>query len=171
MSPTNVLFVNGEYDPWRALSVASDVDPTSPGNTMTTAIPAAGKALPAGTYFGFLIKNGLHVSDLSYDLEAAQSNTSIPGSVDESANEAHELFATALSSWLPAYTKFAVTNQSVINTSLYTGSYTPTATVFGNPGSSSTSTPTPSAKSSGTRGVLMGARALTVLALGMAFLA
>jgi hypothetical protein len=166
MSTTNVLFVNGQYDPWRALSVASDIDTATPGNAMTTTIPAAGKALPAGTVFGFIIKNGLHVSDLSYDLSAAQSNTSLPGSVDESANEAHELFASALSSWLPAYTKFAAAN--VINTSLYTGSYTPTATGT----SSSTSTSTPGAKSGATReSIVMSAWALTILALGMAFLA
>lgn len=166
MSTTNVLFVNGEYDPWRALSVASDIDPAIPGNTMTTIIPAAGKALPAGTVFGFIIKNGLHASDLTYNLSAAQSNTSLPGSVDESANEAHELFATALSSWLPSYTKFAVANESIINTSLYTTSYTPTATGT----LASTSTSTSSAKSDATREkIVMVAWVLTILALGMVF--
>ncbi len=166
MSTTNVLFVNGEDDPWRALSVASDVDPSSPGNTITTTIPAAGKALPNGTVFGFLIKNGLHVSDLTYDLAAVQSNTSLPGSVDDSANEAHELFASALSVWLPAYTKFPAANQSAINTGLYTALYTPTST------GTSTSTSSPTAKNSAMRETtVMGAWALTILALGMSFLA
>jgi hypothetical protein len=158
MSTTNVFFVNGQYDPWRALSVASDINPTEPGNTLTTTIPAAGAALPNGTVFGYTVQNGVHCSDLYYNLTAVQTNTTLPGSVDESANVAHELFASALSSWLPAYTKFAATNQAPINTASAT--------------SSNTANSSPTAKSSATReSMLRGAWALTVLALGIAFLA
>jgi hypothetical protein len=158
MSTTNVLFVNGQYDPWRALSVASDINPAEPGNTFTTTIPAPGKALPNGTVFGFMVQNGLHCSDLSYNLTAAQTNTTLPGSVDESANEAHELFASALSSWLPAYTKFAAANQTAINTA--------SATASGTAASS------PTNKSSATReSILWVARSLTLLTLAISFLA
>jgi len=166
MSTTNVLFVNGQYDPWRALSVASDVNPAEPGNTLTTAIPAAGKALPNGTLFGYMVQNGLHCSDLSYNLTAVQTNTTVPGSVDESANEAHELFASALSVWLPAYTTFAVTNQTAINTESATASGAATSTV------TSTTASSPTNKSCATREIILGgAWALVVVALGMALLA
>jgi hypothetical protein len=152
MSTTNVLFINGQDDPWRALSVASDINPAEPGNTFTTTIPAPGATLPNGTVFGYIIPNGVHCSDLDYNLTAVQTNTTVPGSVDENANVAHELFASALSSWLPAYTKFAAVNQTAAHTA--------------------SATSTPSAKSSARReSMLRSVWALTVLALGMAFLA
>jgi hypothetical protein len=158
LSTSNVLFVNGQYDPWRALSVASDIDTAEPGIKLTTTIPASGTTLPNGTVFGYIVKNGLHCSDLSYNFSAVQNNSTIPSSYDVSANEAHELFASALSSWLPAYTKFAATPTTAINTA--TAPPTSTAT------SSSTG------KSGAAReGVLSGGWALMVFALGIAFLA
>jgi hypothetical protein len=166
MSTTNVLYVNGQYDPWLALSVASDVNPAEPGNIFTTTIPAAGKALPNGTVFDYMIQNGLHCSDLYYNLTAVQTNTTVSGSVDESANEAHELFASALSVWLPDYTRFAVANQTAINTAsaMASGAATSTAT--------STTTLPPTDESCATRETMLrGAWALAVLALGMARLA
>jgi hypothetical protein len=154
MSTTNVLFVNGQYDPWRALSIAADVDPAEPGNIITTTIPAAGEALPKGTVFGYVVQNGLHSSDFNYSRAASLTNTTILGGIEESVNGAHELFASALSSWLPAYTKFAPTNPT--STSTATG----------------TATSSPTTKSSASREIMLwSAWALMALSLGLTFLA
>ena len=131
MSTTNVFHVNGEYDPWRALSVGSDVNTTDPGLTLTTKIPAPNKPLPNGTVFGYVVKGGHHCSDLGFNLTAAQTNTTIPGSPDADAYVAHEVFASALSSWLPAYTKFAASPTTTINTMTATSTSTTTATATG----------------------------------------
>jgi hypothetical protein len=104
---SNVFYVNGQYDPWRALSVASDVDKTSPGNVLTTKIPAPGAMLANNTKFGYVVQNGLHCSDLSYNMTAVQAHETVKGGFDDSANEAHELFASALEVWLPAFKKGA----------------------------------------------------------------
>jgi hypothetical protein len=110
---SNVFYVNGQYDPWRALSVASDVDKTSPGNILTTKTPAANSLLANNTKFGYVVQNGLHCSDLSYNMTAVQAHETIKGGFDESANEAHELFASALEVWLPAFKNSAAGTKAV----------------------------------------------------------
>jgi hypothetical protein len=70
MSTTNVLFVNRQYDLWRALSVALDINLAELGNTFTTTIPAAGAALPNKTMFRYIVQNGVYCLDLYYNLTA-----------------------------------------------------------------------------------------------------
>lgn len=121
---TNVFYTNGEYDPWRALSIASDISAASPARQLTQFIPPANKLAPNGQVFGYVIPKGMHGSDLSYNLSAVATNAS-QDTVANNANVAHEIFASALSSWLPAYTKFPVamstTNLTVAGTITATG--------------------------------------------------
>lgn len=107
LNATNIFFVNSQYDPWRALSVASDIDASSPNNAFTTDIPASGQTPANGAYFGYLVQDGIHCSDLIYNMTAVATNTTTEDSYDVSAAEAHEIFASALSTWLPAFTPFA----------------------------------------------------------------
>ncbi|KAF4636885.1 hypothetical protein G7Y89_g1202 [Cudoniella acicularis] len=101
MNPTNILSINGKYDPWRALSVASTVDASTPNRNLTTAIPTANSPSPNGEIFGMVIANGSHANDFWYNAtfmtDTAQNKDIIA---------AHNLFESALSSWLPAYTTF-----------------------------------------------------------------
>lgn len=91
-------------------------------------IPAP-NTLPAnGTVFGFLVEDGLHTSDLNYDLAAVRANTTVPGRNQLSAHRAHEIFASALSLWLPAYTPFAAAANGTAATTRTGASPTPTPT-------------------------------------------
>jgi hypothetical protein len=155
MSTTNVFHVNSQYDPWRALSVASDVNGTDPANNLTKTVPAANTTLANGKFFGFVVSGGTHCSDFEYNITLANSSTLVPGTHGADVVEAHELFASALSTWLPAYTKFAATPTSTINTMTATSTSTATATRSSNNSVSSTS-------------IWIGTWALTGLALSIA---
>ena len=96
------------------------------GNKLTTTIPPPNTVPGNGTVFDFVVKGGLHTSDLNYNLTAVQTNTTVPGSNQLSANQAHEIFASALSSWLPAYTQFAAS--PVANATATVVATTPTPT-------------------------------------------
>lgn len=155
MSTTNVFHVNSQYDPWRALSVASDVNGTDPANNLTKTVPAANAAPANGNFFGFVVSGGTHCSDFDYNITLANSSIVVPGTHDADVLEAHELFASALSTWLPAYTKFAATATNTINTMTATSTSTTTAT--GSPKNSAS-----------TSSIWMGMWVLTGLALSMA---
>ena len=87
---------------------------------------------PNGAYFGFVVSNGTHCSDFEYDITVANSSTIVPGSHYADVIEAHELFASALSTWLPAYTKFVATPTSTINTVTATSTNTAITTAAKN---------------------------------------
>ncbi|KAF4626557.1 hypothetical protein G7Y89_g11601 [Cudoniella acicularis] len=110
MNPTNTLFTNGEFDNWRALSVASDVDASTPGRKLSTTIPSAGQSLPNGQVFAYTITNGSHATeeiDFNHAGQLPANSTEA-----ESVNEAGNLLISALSSWLPAFTPFNATSTS-----------------------------------------------------------
>ncbi|KAL7274978.1 hypothetical protein RUND412_002091 [Rhizina undulata] len=116
MNPTNAFFTTGQYDPWRAVSLNS-VEENSPKRVATSTIPAAGELPADGHNFGYVLKNGLHGSDMNYNpvlnATAARNSDRIGFDWNEAAI-AHELFAQALTAWLPAFTRHgtAVTNSS-----------------------------------------------------------
>src|SRR5450432_2880151 len=132
LQTTNVFHTNGEYDPWRALSIASDISPSQPNNILTTQIPPANSLSPNGTIFGMVIKNGLHGSDInSYNVTAIWANVTLAkDSFDRSAYEAHGVFVKALDVWLPAYKPFKA---GAVGGKNGTATGTGTATAAGTP--------------------------------------
>lgn len=103
MNPTNVFSTNGQYDPWRALSVASDVSPSFPHRNLTTTIPKPNTPPPNGEIFGMIIANGSHANDFDFN-STDSSDKGTEHRMD--VNAAHGLLVAALSSWLPAYTTY-----------------------------------------------------------------
>ncbi|KAH8647616.1 serine carboxypeptidase S28-domain-containing protein [Tricladium varicosporioides] len=107
MNPTNVLSTNGQYDPWRALSVSSDFSPSFPARNLTTTIPKANTPPPNNQIFGMIIANGSHANDFDFN----STDSSDKGTAHRmDVNAAHGLLIAALSSWLPAYTTYTPTS-------------------------------------------------------------
>lgn len=144
---TNVYNSAGQYDPWRALSVASNVSSTVPGRRISESIPSSEDFPANGDIFGHVIVNGLHCSDLSYNVLSLQTglgnDTNVTGNTDDSAipdaTLAHELFASALSLWLPNFTSGEARATTTLSTSPTTTS-TGTQTVQTGGGVTGTST-------------------------------
>jgi Serine carboxypeptidase S28 len=106
MQPSNVLFTDGEVDPWRGLSVHSD-EPDSPRRKSTEVIPRCNQPPRKGEVFGIVYKEGVHAGDLVGDSRD-------PGSVDgRSFERGVRLFGRALDEWLPCFYE-SVGNRSVM---------------------------------------------------------
>lgn len=96
MRPSNVMFANGEFDPWRGITVASEEDSIgAPMRKTVQDVPECGKA-PSGTdVFGVIYKGMAHVSDLIKDKRKDVSHTPF--------DDGLELFSKALEKWLPCF--------------------------------------------------------------------
>ena len=100
MNPSNVMFTNGEFDPWRAFGVMSlDQDLGAPVRNVTQDIPKCGEA-PAGTgIFGLLYGGAVHAEDMAF----------VPGTPRGSIATTHpvtqgtQLFISAYNAWLPCF--------------------------------------------------------------------
>jgi Serine carboxypeptidase S28 len=101
MTPSNVMFTNGELDPWRTLGVQADkkINPSAIIRESTTDIPAC-KAPPAGNkVFGQVYPGEVHGSDIGKTAaEAEQGKTT-------SADVGFDLFSKALDVWLECFGK------------------------------------------------------------------
>ncbi|KAK6538378.1 hypothetical protein TWF694_011258 [Orbilia ellipsospora] len=117
---SNTLWTNGQYDPWRGLSVASSDAPAN--ETGTTSIPQCGSSFPQGTQLRYTIAKGYHGSEFTEDvvddtpginptntigpITATRKTAFATGSgtrvVD--ASNAQSLWFSAMSSWLPCST-------------------------------------------------------------------
>ncbi|EWC48853.1 hypothetical protein DRE_00158 [Drechslerella stenobrocha 248] len=64
----NVLWVNGEFDPWRALSLDSADAPRD--HLPTTVIPKCGESFAPGVQLRYVIKDAHHGSDLAEPVRA-----------------------------------------------------------------------------------------------------
>ncbi|KAF3921935.1 hypothetical protein ABW20_dc0102185 [Dactylellina cionopaga] len=95
---SNVLFTDGEFDPWRALSVNSKFAPAN--LKAADHINACGETYPAGTQLRYVIKDGAHGSDLT------------PGTDVEDAARAHVLWVNALRIWLSCNTSYIDTSSA-----------------------------------------------------------
>ncbi|KUJ16066.1 uncharacterized protein LY89DRAFT_587448 [Mollisia scopiformis] len=95
MRPSNVMFTNGEIDPWRALSIQSskNIHPNAPDRKTTQVVPACNSPPPRNEVFGLVHKDSVHVGDLRKRREDP------PGPVDKG----FELFSRALDVWLPCF--------------------------------------------------------------------
>ncbi|KAJ9134307.1 Peptidase S28 [Pleurostoma richardsiae] len=101
MRPSNVMFTNGEFDPWRAFGVMSlDYDLGAPKRAVVQDVPKCGEP-PSGTdVFGLLFGGAAHAEDIA----------SIPGypsgSIDidnPPVRQGVELFLKAYNEWLPCF--------------------------------------------------------------------
>ncbi|KAF3935421.1 hypothetical protein ABW20_dc0104760 [Dactylellina cionopaga] len=70
----NVFWTNGEFDPWRSLSIES---PEAPKKPSTNIIPKCGDTFPAGTQLRYIIKGGHHGSDFAEPLPDEVTTTNI----------------------------------------------------------------------------------------------
>ncbi|KAJ5109689.1 hypothetical protein N7532_002334 [Penicillium argentinense] len=99
MNPTHVMFTNGQYDPWRGFSVASqDTNYGSPERKIVQDVPKCHTAPEEGTAFGWVYPGQVHVSDFD-DQKGSMSNKSSP------MYQGVTLFSKALDAWLPCFNK------------------------------------------------------------------
>ncbi|KAF9456269.1 peptidase S28 [Collybia nuda] len=108
MQPSNVLFTNGEFDPWRTMGLAS-IEPNSPHRTPTVSIPQCNVAPPGESFFGLTYAGMVHVSDMRVLLvpDSNHSDFKTVGFYSPVAQEPFYaglgLFQLALDEWLPCF--------------------------------------------------------------------
>lgn len=96
MQPSNVMFIDGEKDPWHTLSVHStNTEVGAPNRSSTQEVPACNEPPPGDAVFGMLFPNGYHGADL---VPAAEGAIAV------------ELFSKALDKWLPCFNATAGSN-------------------------------------------------------------
>ncbi len=99
MSPSNVMFTSGEFDPWRAFGVMSqEQDLGAPVRKVVQNIPKCGES-PSGTdVFGLLYEGQVHVSDFLVD-----TATEVPDKTKNPLYRGTDLFIRAYNAWLPCF--------------------------------------------------------------------
>ncbi|KAM5544287.1 hypothetical protein V8D89_001947 [Ganoderma adspersum] len=108
MTPSNVLFTNGEFDPWRTMGLAS-IESNSPQRTPSVAVPACNVEPPFPSFFGLTHANMVHVSDLRVLLTPDANHTDFKtvGFYSPVSQEPFYsglgLFELALDEWLPCF--------------------------------------------------------------------
>ena len=96
MKASNVMFTNGEFDPWRAFSVATQESHAgAPNRTITQDIPACNKVSDGEEVFGLVYDGAVHAADLVWwpEIEAGQANLTKP------LDDGVELFVNAWNVW------------------------------------------------------------------------
>ncbi|KAI0664343.1 serine carboxypeptidase S28-domain-containing protein [Cubamyces menziesii] len=108
MTPSNVLFTNGEFDPWRTMGLAS-IESNSPMRTPSVAVPRCNVAPEFPSFFGLTHANMVHVSDLRVLLTPDANHTDFKtvGFYSPVSQEPFYsglgLFELALDEWLPCF--------------------------------------------------------------------
>ncbi|XP_006461563.1 hypothetical protein AGABI2DRAFT_222358 [Agaricus bisporus var. bisporus H97] len=111
MNPSNVLWTNGEFDPWRTMSLAS-IEDNAPKRTPSVNIPECNSvSSDNNTFFGMTYDDMVHVSDMRILLTPDSNHTNF-GTVGFYSPVAQEpffagigLFQLALDKWLPCFDK------------------------------------------------------------------
>src|SRR5438105_121703 len=67
--PSNTFFTDGEFDPWRVVSLLS-TESFAPKVTVTQNIPQCNVAPPQSEVFGYVLKNCVHGQDFSGGIQA-----------------------------------------------------------------------------------------------------
>jgi len=95
MNPTRVMFTNGEFDPWKTLSVAS-TEFNSPQRQPNETIPGVDATLSDGNYFGTIYAGQVHAIDMAaFDGDKPERIASF--------DKGLSLFTSALDQWLPVF--------------------------------------------------------------------
>ncbi|KAF8999273.1 serine carboxypeptidase S28-domain-containing protein [Cyathus striatus] len=109
MNPSNVMFSNGEFDPWRTMGLAS-IESGAPMRKPSVSIPACNKApSDESSFFGITYANMVHVSDMRVLLtpDANHSDFKTVGFYSPVSQEPFfagiGLFQMALDEWLPCF--------------------------------------------------------------------
>ncbi|KJA19598.1 hypothetical protein HYPSUDRAFT_44157 [Hypholoma sublateritium FD-334 SS-4] len=109
MNPSNVMFANGEFDPWRTMGLAS-IESNAPQRTPSPAVPACNTS-PSNpsSFFGITYDNMVHVSDMRVLLtpDANHSDFKTVGFYSPVSQQPFYaglgLFELALDEWLPCF--------------------------------------------------------------------
>ncbi|KAF9554434.1 peptidase S28 [Agrocybe pediades] len=113
MNPSNVMFSNGEFDPWRTMGLAS-IEENSPKRTPSVIVPQCNKApsSPSSSskpFFGITHSSMVHVSDMRVLLVPDSNHTDFKtvGFYSPISQEPFYaglgLFQMALDEWLPCF--------------------------------------------------------------------
>jgi Serine carboxypeptidase S28 len=96
MKPSNVMFTNGELDPWRSETVQADsgINPEALKRRTTRVVPRCNEPPPGDEVFGVVYRGQVHTSDI---LRRAGNITGSPVDVGLA------LFGEALDAWLPCF--------------------------------------------------------------------
>ena len=111
ISPSNIMFSSGEYDPWRSLSPASiETAIGAPMRQTVQDIPKCNVAPANDTIFGIIHRDMVHVSDMRALLNKNDPNHQNFSTVGFSSPISTEpfysgvgLFGMALEEWLPCF--------------------------------------------------------------------
>jgi len=96
MSPSNVFFSNGEYDPWRTLSVNSQ-ESNSPQRNGSETVPTCNTSPQFPSFFGTTYPQQVHGADVFMSSRYPQGDR-------DAFAKGGALFGSALDQWLPCYT-------------------------------------------------------------------
>jgi hypothetical protein len=96
MMPSNVMFTNGELDPWRTEGVQADtgINPEAMNRKTTIVVPKCNEPPPGDDVFGIVYPGQVHGSDIS---RRAGNVTGSPVDLGLA------LFGQALDAWLPCF--------------------------------------------------------------------
>jgi hypothetical protein len=151
-NPTQVLFTNGELDPWRTLSVASE-ESNAPKRKATTTVPGFGSKPSDDSYYGVIYSGQVHAVDFF-------SSTGQPAARNQAFNTGLKMFTDGLDQWLP---QFKAGTAPVITTPTGTATGKAANTPTNSAGDASgTGKPSSGAASVGSHGLLFAAVAMTV---------
>lgn len=106
MTPSNVMFTDGDADPWRSGSVFSqETELGAPNRRPTTVVPQCGKPPPDGEVYGALYPGAAHVWDLRQVAWVGGKNgVGLYPDGRTPQQVGLDLFEKALDVWLPCFT-------------------------------------------------------------------
>lgn len=98
MSPSNVMFSNGEVDPWRTLGVQADkkINPSAYVRNSTKEVPLCNQPPKAGEVFGQVYPGQVHAQDI---IKVNYGNRTGVAPFDAG----FELFTKAFDAWKPCF--------------------------------------------------------------------
>ncbi|EIM80278.1 peptidase S28 [Stereum hirsutum FP-91666 SS1] len=108
MAPSNILFTNGEFDPWRTMGLAS-IEDNAPHRLPNPAVPPCNTPSTNTSFFGLTHANMVHVSDMRVLLTPDSNHTDFKtvGFYSPISQEPFYsglgLFQLALDEWLPCF--------------------------------------------------------------------
>ncbi|KAJ7695072.1 serine carboxypeptidase S28-domain-containing protein [Mycena rosella] len=108
MTPSNILFTNGEFDPWRTMGLAS-IESNSPQRKPTASVPPCNSPAPGDLFFGMTYDRMVHVTDMRVLLipDSNHSDFKTVGFYSPVSQEPFYtglgLFQLALDEWLPCF--------------------------------------------------------------------
>ncbi|KAK7031399.1 peptidase S28 [Favolaschia claudopus] len=108
MNPSNIMWANGEFDPWRTMGLAS-IESDSPHRQPTASVPACNTPPPGDSFFGMTYSQMVHVSDMRVLLvpDSNHSDFKTVGFYSPVSQQPFYaglgLFQLALDEWLPCF--------------------------------------------------------------------